>query len=232
MVIKTNYKLLEYLYEERKLGTDPSKIEEKLLMKGWEKEVIAYHLKLVFERGKKHPYKELVIPQGERALGNFRVGNNRMLCTEKRLIVVKKFPRNLLEIPYGNIEAVEYYTLIKWWNLAYGLMFALITSLVFAKSNSFWLFFEGLFPNSASALDIEILFDLNIVMFIVVFVLLFFTIKHFVYFTISLFGKLRILPKDEGPVDIITSYTNDVKGLLKAVGEGRYRVRKGEEELD
>src|SRR3989344_4355669 len=57
-----------------------------------------------------------------------------IFATNKRLIIVKRFPKNLMEVDYSQIELMEYYTDVEWLKGLYALL-GILFSFIFLASH-------------------------------------------------------------------------------------------------
>jgi hypothetical protein len=214
--IKIYDSVIEYIEKEKLIGTPVTEIKKKLIQKGWQEKVVEVHIKEVYkpEKKEKYPYHELIIPRKEQVSGVYHAGRYKLLTTVNKLIVLKKSPKALKEISYKDIELIDYHTTIKWRSLFLFLLFGFLIGIMAIKLDSLSQVITSIFTGDIDPIKME----LAIIAFTV---LGFFALMYLVLFFTSMFGKLRILPRDGGPVEITTNLTDDVKAVIKDVGEAR-----------
>lgn len=160
--------------------------------------------------------------QGEKILEILHVGMwkfklYKIFCTNQRLIVLKKFPKNLIDIDYKQIELVEYYTNVEWVKSLYATLFiALAFFFLTAQEAVMKLIFDAV-GFIEPILNRGNLFGLSFGGIIIFLGLLFAGIYFFGLFFISLLGSLRILLYEQAPFDITTKMTPEIQDLIRFV---------------
>ncbi len=171
-------------------------------------------------------YKEYLL-EGENIESVFDLGFRfmklyRVLATNRRLIIIKKFPKNLLEMDYGNIEIIEYYTNVDWLYSIYAGFVMIITALFFMNRHAVISQINNFIPPLGPILDSPLIAGITageiLLTGIGVCVFLYF----FGLFFLSLLGRIRILIYDQPPIDIITSLTADIHGIIKVFETKRH----------
>ena len=135
----------------------------------------------------------------------------RLIATNRRLIIVKKFPKNLLEMDYANIELIEYYTNVDWLYSLYAGLLLMITTIFFIKRQAVMSQISNAIPPLAPILDANLFFGIHFGEFLVTIIGFGIFAYFFGLFVLSLLGRLRILIYDQPPIDMVTSLTLEIQ---------------------
>jgi hypothetical protein len=150
---------------------------------------------------------------------HYKLGMNTLIITDKRLLVLRKFPKNISEFYYADIELVEFYTAIRWVRLGYALLYFFGMFIFFFFRQGIWEKVAAILPASASFFNFRPFLGMDLATILVVgYFLTYFFIDIF-SFASSFMGRVRILPKNLGPKEIIARYTGDVEEFLEKVDE-------------
>ncbi|GEM_PF-4650823 len=139
----------------------------------------------------------------------------RVIATNRRMIILKKFPKNLLEIDYANIELLEYYTNVDWLYSLYAGLTLIITTLFFMNRHAVITQIDNFIPPIGPILDATLLPNISAGEFLLTGIGLCIFLYFFGLFFLSMLGRLRILIYDQPPIDIISSFTGDIQNLIK-----------------
>lgn len=140
-----------------------------------------------------------------------------LVVTNLRLIAIKVFPKNLIELEYKDIEVVEYYTNVAWLQLIYSCFLSFVSVLFFLNHAAILDKFRLFFPPAEPLLYAGNFFGMTAGAFIVLAVLLVAGIYFFGWWVLSLFGKFRILIYQQAPLEIVTSLNAPVQQLIKLI---------------
>ncbi|MBI4149870.1 hypothetical protein HY488_00540, partial [Candidatus Woesearchaeota archaeon] len=139
----------------------------------------------------------------------------QVIATNRRLIVVKKFPKNLLEVDYANIELIEYYTNVDWRYAIYSGFVLLISVIFFINRGAVISGMSNFLPPLAPILEAPLFPGFNTGEFILTAAALSGFLYLFGLFVLSLMGRLRILIYDQPPIDMISSLSPDIQNMIK-----------------
>lgn len=147
-------------------------------------------------------------------LGVWKFKSRTVLATNRRMLIIKKFPRNLVDIDYSSIEIVEYYTNVEWIRLLFslllgilGILFSMNQALVIQSIGTF-------FPPIAPILTSGSFLGVSIGSFLIVGVFIVAAVYYMGFWVISLFGKFRLIMFDQAPIDVVTSFDDDTQKLI------------------
>lgn len=165
-------------------------------------------------------YSPALMP-GENTETQFKLGYflklYHVFATNKRLIIVKRFPKNLMEMAYDDVELVEYYTNVEWLKSLYSAaLFILAFAFLFGREAIMSQLFNSV-PLLAPFIGRGNIFGMNYGALLIFAVLLCAAVYFAGLFVISMLGCLRILLKDQAPFDISTPFSTDIQDLIKAV---------------
>jgi len=171
-------------------------------------------------------YSPALMP-GENTETQFKLGYfiqlYHVFATNKRLIIVKRFPKNLMEMAYDDVELVEYYTNVEWLKSLYSAaLFILAFAFLFGKDAIMSQLFNSV-PLLAPFIGRGDIFGMNYGALLIFAVLLGSAIYFAGLFVISMLGCLRILLKDQAPFDISTPFSADIQDLIKVVESKKIR---------
>ncbi|HLC66072.1 MAG TPA: hypothetical protein VJK52_00350 [Candidatus Nanoarchaeia archaeon] len=140
-----------------------------------------------------------------------------VVLTNLRLLVIKTFPKNLIELEYKDLEIVEYYTNVAWLQLIYAAFLFFVAVLFFLNHSAILDKFRLFFPPAEPILYAGNFFGLTAGAFIVLAVLLIAGIYFCGWWVLSLFGRFRILIYHQAPLEIVTGLTPGVQDLIKRI---------------
>ncbi|MBI2147564.1 hypothetical protein HYU19_03735 [Candidatus Woesearchaeota archaeon] len=146
-------------------------------------------------------------------------GLYRIMSTNKRLIIVKRFPKNLIETEYENIEFAEYYTNVEWL-IGFYAAGLVVLSVLFAINHA--LIMDKLFqsaPFLQPFLGSILIWKISIGAGLLFAGLLIAGLYYAGQFVISLFGRLRILLYEQPPVDIICEMSRGLQNFIQMIEE-------------
>lgn len=158
--------------------------------------------------------------------GWWKIDLYTVFATNKRLIIVKRFPKNLLEITYNQIELMEYYTDVEWLKGVYSFFGFMIMFM--------YMFNRELIMKTVYSLApfVERLFNAFSVMglpageFLTFLALLSVSVFFCGFFVLSFFGKLKISLYDQAPFDITTELAPEIQELIMLVNQKKEEVAR------
>ncbi len=164
-------------------------------------------------------YKDYLI-KGETIESVFDLGSRflrlyRVISTNRRLIIIKKFPKNLIEIDYSNIEIIEYYTNVDWLYSLYAGLLLMVTSIFFFNRHAVIEQIQTFLPPIGPIVMAPLLPGFNAGELLTTLVGLCAFGYFFGLFVLSLMGRLRILIFDQPPIDIVCGLTSDIQTIIK-----------------
>jgi len=175
-------------------------------------------------------YKEYLLT-GENVKGVYQLGiiikPYKVITTEKRLIIIKKFPKNLIEVDYNSIELIEYYTNVEWLKLFYSIPLYILLWLLYQNKELILTEAGKFIPPLDPILHGGNFFGMNAGTFILTGTLFVAGTYFLGIFVLSLFGRLRVLLYDQAPIDMITGLTPEIENLLKCFEETKVRSSSG-----
>ncbi len=175
-------------------------------------------------------YKQYLL-QGEKIHGVYNLGLKEessiyvILTTNIRIIIIKKFPKNLIDIDYDDIEAVEYYTNVDWLYAVYA-FFLFLIGFLFTLHNQILLDRVKLVAPPLEPIISTPIFGVNAGLFIVLAAIVCVGLYFAGLFIISLFGKFRVCIYDQPPIDIVTALTPKIHHLIKVIDARKRKARK------
>ncbi len=161
-------------------------------------------------------------------LGFWRFDVYTIFATNLRLIVVKRFPKNLMEVNYDQIELMEYYTDVEWLKGLYA-FFGFMLSIMFIFNRA--AIMEGVYEiigplqKLFGAITLFGIPGGELLIFIGALCVSFFFLGLFV---MSLFGKLRLILYEQAPFDIITELTPQIQQLIMMVDQKKAAISRRE----
>ncbi|MDO8642968.1 MAG: hypothetical protein Q7R76_05325 [Candidatus Woesearchaeota archaeon] len=159
-------------------------------------------------------------------LGFWRFDVYTIFATNQRLIVVKRFPKSLMEVHYEQIELLEYYTDIEWIKGLYAFFGFMLTFMFWFNRSAIM---QGLYDlvgsiqKLSSAVTIGGIPAGEWLIFLGMLCVSFYFIGLFV---LSLFGQLRILLLEQAPFDITTELTPQIQQLIMLVDQKKAELAK------
>ena len=148
-----------------------------------------------------------------------------IVSTNLRLIVIKVFPKNLIELEYKDVEVVENYTNVAWLQPIYSCFLYFVTVLFFMNHAAILDKFRLFFPPAEPLLYAGNFFGLTAGAFIVLGVLVVAGTYFFGWWVLSLLGRFRVLIYQQAPLEIVTELTGGVQQLIKII-EQKKRAAK------
>lgn len=175
-------------------------------------------------------FKPSLLP-GEKIESTFDLGLLQfdvytIFATNQRLIVVKRFPKSLMEVHYEQIELLEYYTDIEWLKGLYAFFGFMLTFMFWFNRSAIM---KGLYDlvgsieKLSSAVMIGGVPAGEWLVFIGMLCVSFYFLGLFV---LSLFGNLRILLYEQAPFDITTELTPQIQQLIMLVDQKKAELAK------
>lgn len=166
-------------------------------------------------------YKEYLL-RGEKLekvfhLGFFVFKMHTVLATNRRILIIKRFPRNLADIDYPSIEIVEYYTNIEWIQMLFAGLLWILAALFFVNRTIVVRGIGEFFPPLAPVLTSGNFLGLNAGSFLLVGSFVAGAIYHMGFWILSFFGKLRLIMFDQAPIDVVASFDEDTQNLIKLI---------------
>ncbi len=147
-------------------------------------------------------------------LGVWKLRFNTVLATNRRILIIRRFPRNLTDIDYPSVEIVEYYTNVEWVRLLFSLLLWILVVLFFANRVIVIQSISDFFPPIAPILTSGQFLGFNAGSFLIVGAFTAGAIYYMGSWIISLFGKLRLIMFDQAPIDVVTSFSKDTQNLI------------------
>ena len=144
-------------------------------------------------------------------------GLYRIIATNKRIIIVKRFPKNLIETEYENVEFAEYYTNVSWLIGMYSLGLIVLTVLFTINHQRIMdkLFFSV--PFLEPLLGATFWWGLSYGAALIIAALGIGAIYYAGSFSTSLFGRLRILLFGQPPIDMVTKMSQEMQDFIQTV---------------
>ncbi len=140
-----------------------------------------------------------------------------ILATNMRIIIIKKFPRNLIELEYKDTEVVEYYTNVEWLQLLYAGFLFILSWIFFVNRDAILKKMTLFLPPAEPIIYAGNFFGMTAGSFLVFAALIIAAIYFFGLFVISLFGRLRVLIYEQAPVEIVAAFTPELQQLIKLI---------------
>jgi len=182
---------------------------------------------------------EKYLTKDEEPILEYVIGFYRVVATNKRLVLIRKFPMSFIPIAYDSIRNLEHHVYISWGKLLRSLIFLAISTYGYINyaisKGTIDTLFSSLEKNVPEISGILSAIPTDTLTYILLFVLLYFGILYLFQFLLSSLGKLKISLKGAPSVRISTPLTKDVRDLIKMVEmfmeKGGYVETKGEGEL-
>lgn len=227
--VEDTLKLITYIKQEQAKGFTKEEIHEKLIKAGWHPKDIEKYLTdyvLSGKVGQESPatiklfarYGKFLLP-GEEIKAHYMIGHYNIVFTAGRLILLKKFPKNILEFNFKDIELVEYYTDIRWLHLLYFAGYLAGAVIFFLFHNFLWDKIVEFIPITGRFFEFQPFLGLNILALLIFIYLVYMTIYDLYHFATSFIGRLRIMPKAMGPTDIMCKLSPDVEKVIQKLEE-------------
>lgn len=219
--------LENYITKQRAKGFTDEEIKEQLVKSGWQPEKIVDALnpkKAKSSSVEKYAKYSHYLKEDEVIRNEFKIGLSTMLLTNERLIIIEKFPARLTELPYNEINIVEYYTYIKWMKLFYTILFGALSYILYTYQTMIFNRVEHYMPYLRNMIQAKAVYNLNILTVIILAAFAVIIVYNIVIFIDSLLGRLRVSPHNEGPIDLKTRLSQDVEDFISQVE--RYKEQK------
>ena len=159
------------------------------------------------------------LPADEGIIGKHRVGSYDIVTTSERLICLRKFPPQFIEVHYSEINNLEHRTTIMWRELIDGIILFTAAGIIYYNnatgdvSDILKNVLKKYAPEVLSIVTPEMLVS------VVVWILAAWGAVYALRFIPSLRGYFRISRKDRAPVVISTSMSPELKALIRELGE-------------
>lgn len=150
-------------------------------------------------------------------IGILNINLYKILLSDSRLIVIKRFPKNVVELKFKNIELAEYYTNVEWLRLFFGLGFVGLIILFLISSDFILQRFIDFLPPLEEVLLAGPVLGMRVGTIILLLVLLLGAFYYLGVFVNSLFGRLRIIIYEQAPLDILTPFNREVADIIRTV---------------
>jgi len=229
MDVDATLKLMNYIKQQHAKGFSKEEIRTQLLSAGWEEKSVGKYLdetlkkEQIFEQSPE--FVELFakygkfLTQGEEIKFKYNIGMYIAVVTTKRLILLKKFPKELIEFNLENIELVEYYTNVKTYKALWAVAYLVGSGLFYFFNDILWQRLIMIIPIADKFLYIHPFFGLNIIALIILGYCLAMGLYDLSNFILSFVGRVRVMPKDIGPTDIIATMTPEVEQFIQTMQE-------------
>lgn len=219
--------MITYIKGQQAKGFTREEIRDNLVNAGWNKAIVDKHLKeevLASTFGKQSTeeieafaaYAKYLL-QDETIESAYHIGLFTLVITNKRLLVLEKYPRNITEYYFNDLELVEYRTTISWIRGGYSLLYMLGFGFFWIFHTKIWEKIVALVPASATFFNIRPILDFDIGTLIILAYLLVYFFIDITAFVLSFVGRLSILPKDLGPKELLTRYNASVEEFLSQI---------------
>lgn len=229
MDVEATLRLMNYIKQQHAKGFTREEIREQLRNAGWEEKTVDKYLSQTLEKEQRfEESKEFVelfaryghfLTEGEEIKFKYEIGLYHVVITTKRLILLRKFPKALVEFNLENIELVEYYTNVKTIKGLWGAGYLLGSVLFYLYNNILWERLIKLIPISDNFLSIHPFFGLNLIALIILGYCLTMGVLDLSNFLLSFIGRVRVMPKGVGPTDIISKMTPEVETFIQTMQE-------------
>lgn len=238
MDVDATLRLMNYIKQQHAKGFTKEEIREQLLAAGWQESVVDKYLPQTLEKEQSfEESKEFVelfarygkfLTEGEEIKFKYEIGLYHVVITTKRLILLRKFPKALIEFNLENIELVEYYTNVKTYKGLWAAGYLLGGVLFYLYQDVIWNRLTLLIPIADKFLQTKPFFGLNLLSVMILGYAVGMGIYDLSNFLLSFIGRVRVMPKGVGPTDIISSMTPQVEEFIQTMQE-RMGYKKKEE---
>src|SRR3989338_10790314 len=220
---------MNYIKQQHAKGFTKEEIREQLLNAGWEAKTVDKYVsetlvkEQTFEESKE--FVELFarygkfLTEGEEIKFKYNIGMYIAVISTKRLILLKKFPKALVEFNLENIDLVEYYTNVKTMKAAWATAYIIGSVLFYFFNDILWNRLTLLIPIADKFLNIHPFFNMNIIALIILGYCITMGIIDLTTFLLSFIGRVRVMPKGIGPTDIISKMTPEVEQFIQTIQE-------------
>lgn len=229
MDVEATLRLMNYIKQQHAKGFTREEMREQLLAAGWEEKTVEKYLSQTLEKEQAfEESKEFVelfahygkfLIEGEEIKFKYDIGLYHVVITTKRLILLRKFPKALVEFNLENVELVEYYTNVKTMKAIWAAVYLLGSLLFYLYNEILWNRLSLLLPIAKKFLSIQPFFGLNLIALIILGYCLTMGIIDLANFILSFIGRVRVMPKGVGPTDIISKMTPEVETFIQTMQE-------------
>ncbi|MFA6889161.1 MAG: hypothetical protein WC254_06720 [Candidatus Woesearchaeota archaeon] len=229
MDVDATLKLMNYIKQQHIKGFSKEEIRTQLLGAGWEEKTVIKYLDETLKKEQSFEqsseFVELFakygkfLTDGEEIKFKYPLGFYIAVVTTKRLILLKKFPKTLIEFNLENIELVEYYTNVKMLKVLWAAGYLLGSGIFYFYNEVLWQRLTMIIPIADTFLTIHPFFNMNIIALIILGYCLVMGFYDFFQFILSFVGRVRIMPKGIGPTDIIAQMTPDIEQFIQTMQE-------------
>ncbi|GEM_PF-1411374 len=160
------------------------------------------------------------LAENEKILAEYTIGSNDVLATDKRVIILKKFPRSFTEAKYPEILALEHKTYVLWENFLKALLFLAAGVFLYNYSASNNLAMPIYDIVSQYLPELTGIFSVGVIkslLSIAVILLIALGVINTIRFVSSARGHLRIRLKTGTSIRIRTAFTPQVRELIKLI---------------
>ncbi len=213
-----------YIKDQKSRGFNPEEIKEQLFDAGWDKTLVEEMLKANLDQTQSFLEKtdatsqfsqySSYLTEDENITTNYKIGFYVILITNIRVIIIRRFPKTITKIDYDDIELIEYYTDIEWKKLIYGIIYGLAALILFI--------FDALIsPKLAKTIiflapyfKTDFVLGINPITFTIIVIFTILCIRYCISYYDSVKGRLRIVPRKQGPKEIVTKLTKEVQEFI------------------
>jgi len=213
-----------YIKDQRLKGFNEEEIRDQLNEAGWDKALVEEALKSDSAKAdcfiektdevSKFSKFSKYLTEEEAVTNSYVIGHYDVLLTNDRVILIKKFPRNVTKIEYEDIELVEYFTDVDWMKLVYSVISGILTLVILIFNVLIFGRLSKALPFLKAILGKAVLGEYSILALVLLVVFGIMFISNIVGFFDSFMGRLRIIPKKQGPKDLVTKLTKDTQDLI------------------
>ncbi len=200
-----------------------------MLSAGWEEKTVNKFITQTLAKGQRfedsREFVELFarygkfLVEGEEIKFKYDIGLYHTVVTTKRLILLRKFPKTLIEFKLENIDLVEYYTNIKTYKGIWAAAYIIGSVLFYLLQDVLWNRLALIIPIAKKFLITTPFFNLNLIAIIILCYCVTMGIYDFSSFVLSFTGRVRVMPKGLGPTDIISRMTPQVEEFVQTMQE-------------
>ncbi len=229
MDVDATLKLMNYIKQQHAKGFSKEEIRDQLKNAGWEEKTVAKYLDETLKKEQSFEqspeFVELFakygkfLTQGEEIKYKYNIGLYIAVVTTKRLILLRKFPKALIEFNLENIELVEYYTTVKTYKALWAAAYLIGSALFYFYNETLWTRLALILPIADKFLNVHPFFNMNIIAIIILSYSLAMGLYDGSQFILSFIGRVRVLPKGIGPTDIIARMSPEVEQFIQTMQE-------------
>jgi hypothetical protein len=221
--------LINYIKQQHAKGFTKEEVRTQLLSAGWEQKTVDKYITQTLVKEKSfEESKEFVelfarygkfLTEGEEIKFKYDIGLYHVVITTKRLILLRKWPKALIEFTLENIDIVEYYTDIKTYKGVWGVAYLIGGGFFYMFNDVLWQRLALILPITQTFLNTKFFFGMNTVALIIFLYCLSMGIYDLVTFLLSFIGRVRVMPKNLGPTDLISQMTPQVEEFIQTMQE-------------